>query len=170
MMSSNKTPETSSSVIRPSKKRGKIAAENQKARVQKDNDAFTAGFKQSGGGQKSKAGDSSVSIESPPPQLSSKFQKTSFSTTIADSAIKISSTPRSHAHTASSFAEVLNQIVRDSEVAELQMREREKPITVEIELGRKEQRALEAKEREESLRNLEKQGYISVIIINNNKQ
>ena len=170
-MMSSKSPKTSSSTIRPSKERGKVAAENQKARVQKDNDAITAGFKQSGVGQKRKAGDSSVAIKSPPPQqLSSKLQKTSSSTPIiVDSAIKTSSAPRSHSQTAS-FAEVRNQIVRDSDIAELQMRERSRLQLVEIELARKEQRVLEAKEREETLRNLEKQGFYVVITIRNNIQ
>jgi hypothetical protein len=102
-MMSSKIPETSSSTIRSSKERGKkVAAENQKARVQEYNDTITAGFEQSGVGQKRKAGDSSVNIKSPPPPLSSKLQKTSSSTsTIVDSAIKTSSAPRSHAQTAS---------------------------------------------------------------------
>ena len=141
-MMSSKIPETSSSTIRPSKERRKVAAENQKARVQKDNDAITAGFKQSGVGQKRKARDSSVNIKPPSPQLSSKLQKASSSTsTIVDSAIKTSSAPRSHAQTAS-FAEVRYQIVPDSDIAELQMRERSRLQLVEIELARQEQRVL----------------------------
>ena len=76
--------------------------------------------------------------------MSSKLQKTSSSTPIiVDSAIKTSSAPRSHSQTAS-FAEVRNQIVRDSDIAELQMRERSRLQLVEIELARKEQRVLEA--------------------------
>lgn len=166
---SSKIPETSSSIIRPSKERGKMAAENQKARVQRDNDVITAGFKQSaGGGQKRKAGEGSANIKSPPPQLPSKLQKSSPSTVLG-SAIKISSTPRSHAPTAS-FAEVRYQIARDSEIVELQMRERSRLQLVEIELARQEQRAREAKEREENLRNLEKQGYSLVVTINDIQQ
>jgi len=192
-MMSSKSPETSSG-IRPSKERGKLAAENQKVRVQKDNDAFSsAGFKQqSGGGQKRKAGESSVTtIKSPPPKLPSKLQKSSFSTpTIVETALKkISSTPRSHVSNdgfgphvqAASFAVIRNQIAHDGEVAELQMRERNRLQIVEIELARKEQRARdekereetlrrEAKEREENLRNIEKRGYLLAIIMYKNQQ
>lgn len=141
--------------IRPPSERAKVAADNQKALVLKENAAISSGFKKSssdGSSNKRKAGESVAELNSPSSQLVvSKQSKPSphlaINTPASRSFVPAQvGTPRSQP---TSFSQIRAQITHDADVEELQMRERSRLQLLQIELAQKEQRALEAKERAE---------------------
>lgn len=165
--------------VRPPSERAKVAADNQKALVSKENAAIASGFKKSssdGSSNKRKAGESVAELKSPSSQsVVSKQSKPSPHLAINNPMIDTASrtfvpaqvvTPRSQP---TSFSQIQAQITHDADVEALQMRERSRLHLLQIQLDQKEQRALEAKEREEqrvleareraeNIRNLERQG------------
>lgn len=171
---------TNTVTVRPPSERAKVAADNQKALVLKENAAIASGFKKSSSdssSNKRKAGESVAELKSPSSSQSvvSKQSKPSphhaVNTPIIDTtsrsfvpaqAVTLRSQP-------TSFSQIWTQITRDADVEELQMRERSRLQILQIELAQKEQRALEAKEKEEqraldakeraeNIRYLERQG------------
>lgn len=147
----------STTSLRAASERGKVAAENQKAIVQKEHEAISAGFKRSSSGSvKRKAGDSVAEIQSPQSQFPSKFLKSPKPAT--DTPLKIPTATWSTTERTPSFAQIREQIYKESDIIELQMRERSRIENLRLELAMQQQRSKEAQENAENLRYLQQQG------------
>ena len=146
-----------STSLRAASERGRVAAENQKAIVQKENDAISAGFKRSSSGSvKRKAGESVAEIQSPQSQFPSKFLKSP--KPVNDTPLKIPTATWSTTERTPSFAQIREQIYKESDIVELQMRERSRIEQLRLELAMQQQRSKEAQENAANLRYLQQQG------------